>query len=407
VAVPSTPERSGGTAPAPSPLPGGVGEGLACDVCGATENLSRCTRCKGRHYCSVAHQREDWVAGGHKFLCGASNAQVLLAKRPKLGQGPLDKTCLELRSAAPLPQGELVVRNLFLSLDPYMRGRMSDAPSYAAPQPLGQPMPGETIGLVVSSSSARFAVGTHVRLMGGGWQKYVACSAADAQPLAALAPELPLSAHLSALGMPAVTAWHMVERILKPVAGEAFLVSAASGAVGQVAAQLAALRGATVIGLAGSEDKCKQIARFCKHALNYRDFDNSSAKLAARLKQLAPDGIHCYADNTGGWILNAAMSAAAVKGRIAVCGRVALYDAGAEGAITEPTLILTRQLTIQGFIVPADAFELGRPELARLLAAGSLRCEETVVEGLEAAVDAFASLFDKGSSHLGKLIVKV
>ena len=406
VVAPGTPER-GTPAPAASPAPGAADKGLVCDVCGATENLSRCTRCKGRHYCSVEHQRQDWVSGGHKHLCGASNAQVVLARRPGKATGPLEKGCLELQAAVPVPQGEVVVRNLFLSLDPYMRGRMSEAPSYAPPQPLGEAMLGETVGVVVASAAPQLPAGSHVRLANGGWQRYTACRAADAEPLPAPTPQLPLSAQLSALGMPAVTAWHMVERILKPARGETVLVSAASGAVGQVAAQLAGLRGATVIGLAGSEDKCKALARHCRHALNYRDFEGSAARLAARLRQLAPQGVHCYADSTGGWILNAAMAAMAVGGRIAVCGRVALWEGSGETAITDPTLILTRQLFIQGFIVPPEAFAEGRPELARLLAAGSLHCEETVVEGLEAATDAFASLFDKGSSHLGKLIVKL
>ncbi len=401
-APPASPARSA-SAGVPPPSPSPVSDMLACDICGSSENLSRCTRCKSRFYCSVEHQRQDWLEGGHKHLCGASNTTVVLAKRPASATGTLDKTCFELRSGVPLPRGgEVLVRNLFLSLDPYMRARMHDGPSYAAPQPVGQPMQGETVGLVVSSSAPGVKVGTHVRVCNGGWQKYVSCKASDVEELSA---GVPLSAHLSALGMPAVTAWHMVNRILKPVKGEVVLISAASGAVGMATVQLARQRGATVIGLAGTDDKCKRIAVLCSHTLCYAQFGKDAAKLAARLRELAPEGVHCYADMVGGWILNAALAAAATHGRVAICGRIAAWEGGA--AITDPSLILTRQLTLQGFIVPRDAFVAGRPELTRMLENKTLQYEETVVEGIEAAVEAFALLFEAGSKHVGKLLVKL
>ena len=265
-------------------------------------------------------------------------------------------------------------------------------------------MQGETVGEVVQSSVAEVPVGCRVRVGNGGWQRYVSVwTTAELTVLDDGGPSAEVL--LGALGMPAVTAWHMVERMLVPAAGETLLVSAASGAVGLVAGQLGKARGARVIGLAGTPEKCERLRHeFGFDAvLNYREHP-SADRLAAALAELAPDGIDCYADNVGGVVLNAAVRCMASNGRIAVCGRVA---APTGGVLEQPELILLRQLTIRGFIVPAEAFEPARAHLSRLLAEKRLRFATSMSEGLDSALEAFLGLCRAGSKHFGKQLVRI
>jgi hypothetical protein len=181
---------------------------MRCAVCGSVDNLSRCARCKRSYYCSIDHQRSHWT-GGHKLICGASNARFVLAKRPKANE--LTKDLFDLREDVPLVlDGDVVVvKNLFLSLDPYMRGRLADKASYAEPQKLGDVMLGETIGEVVLSNVASVRPGAMVHVWNGGWQKFVSCKAAELEVIETF-ESLPITVHFSALGMPAVVRMFVV-----------------------------------------------------------------------------------------------------------------------------------------------------------------------------------------------------
>jgi NADPH-dependent curcumin reductase CurA len=334
------------------------------------------------------------------------NKQIHLDNRPQ-GEATASNFKLVISETPALKEGEVLVRHHFLSLDPYMRGRMNDAKSYALPQALGQTMGGGTVGEVVESKNAKFAVGDKVVGM-GGWQQF---SVVDANQPGALrkvdTTHIPLSAYLGAVGMPGVTAWYGLVKIIAPKAGETMVVSAATGAVGSAFAALSKARGCRTVGIAGGPEKCRS-------ALEELGFDacidyklhKDALSLSKALKEACPQGIDGYFENVGGMVLDAVLSRMNAFGRIAVCGMIAGYD-GAPLPMTYPALILMNRLKVQGFIVSEhmEVWPEALMELGTLVATGKLRARESIAQGLEAAPEAFLGLL-KGR-NFGKQLVSL
>jgi NADPH-dependent curcumin reductase len=302
----------------------------------------------------------------------------------------------------PVPgAGEVLVRNHYLSLDPYMRGRMSEAKSYAASQPLDETMIGGTVGEVIASNNAGFAVGDMVASM-SGWAEMGLSDGSALRKVDAQA--LPVQAYLGVAGMPGMAAWYGVNEILLPKAGETLVVSAASGAVGSVVGQLAKLRGCRVVGIAGGAEKCA-------HVVSDLGFDacidyKADGSLSAALAAAAPSGIDMIFENVGGKVFDTALAQTNAFGRVALCGVIAGYN-GEDVSIRNMRFVLTNRLTMRGFIVTEhlDLWTKGLAELAGLAANGQLRYRETVAQGLAAAPDAFIGLL-KGR-NFGKQLVKL
>ena len=335
-----------------------------------------------------------------------SNAQIILDNRPQ-GEAVASNFKLVSAETPALQDGQVLVRHHYLSLDPYMRGRMNDARSYAAPQPLGEVMQGGTVGEVVESRHPKFQLGDKVVGM-GGWQQF---SVVDANQPGALrkvdTTHVPLSHYLGAVGMPGVTAWYGLVKIIEPKAGETMVVSAATGAVGSAFGALAKARGCRVVGIAGGADKC----RYAKEELGFDEcidykLHPDAGSLAKALKQACPQGIDGYFENVGGMILDAVMLRMNAFGRIAMCGMIAGYD-GQPLPLTHPALILVNRLKVQGFIVSEhmEVWPEALKELGTLVATGKLRPRESIAEGLAAAPEAFLGLL-KGR-NFGKQLVKL
>jgi NADPH-dependent curcumin reductase CurA len=334
------------------------------------------------------------------------NIQIHLDNRP-VGEAQASNFKRVVAETPPLQDGQVLVRHHYLSLDPYMRGRMNDAKSYAAPQPLGQTMGGGTVGEVVESRNAQYAVGDQVVGM-GGWQQY---SVVDGNQPGALrkvdTTHVPLSAYLGAVGMPGVTAWYGLVKIIEPQAGQTMVVSAATGAVGSAFAALSKARGCRTVGVAGGPDKCR-------YAVDELGFDacidykqhTSAASLSKALRAECPNGIDGYFENVGGMVLDAVLPLMNAFGRIAVCGMIAGYN-GAPLPLAYPALILTNRLKVQGFIVSEHmaVWPTALKELGTLVATGQLRARESVAQGIEAAPEAFLGLL-KGR-NFGKQLVKL
>jgi NADPH-dependent curcumin reductase CurA len=327
------------------------------------------------------------------------NRQILLVSRPQ-GAASADNFKLVETPLAPLADGEVRVRNHYLSLDPYMRGRMSDAKSYAAPQPLNEVMIGGTTGEVVESKSAAFKPGDKVVGM-FGWQEF---GTSDGKNLRKIDDtHVPLSAYLGPVGMPGVTAWYGLNRIIAPKAGETVVVSAASGAVGSVVGQLAKQAGVRAVGIAGGPDKC----RYVVETLGFDAcVDYKAGNLYQDLKAATPDGVDGCFENVGGEVLDATLARMNAHGRIALCGFIAGYD-GAPLPLRHPALLLTQRLLVQGFIVSEhlDEWPAALKELGTLVAQKKLQYRETVAQGLENAPEAFLGML-KGR-NFGKQLVKL
>ena len=334
------------------------------------------------------------------------NKQIVLDNRPEVEATPANFKLLTTETP-PLQDGQVLVRHHYLSLDPYMRGRMSAGKSYAQPQPLGEVMIGGTVGEVAESKHPRYQVGDKVVGM-GGWQEY---SVVDASQPGALrkvdTTHVPLSHYLGAVGMPGVTAWYGLVKIIEPKAGETMVVSAATGAVGSAYAALAKARGCRVVGIAGGPDKCA-------YAVDELGFDacidyklhKDAGSLSKALKEACPNGIDGYFENVGGMVLDAVLLRMNAFGRIAVCGMIAGYD-GAPLPLAHPALILVNRLKIQGFIVSEhmEVWPEALAELGNLVGTGKLRPRESVAQGIESAPDAFIGLL-KGK-NFGKQLVKL
>ena len=334
------------------------------------------------------------------------NKQILLTSRPAGEASAANFTLVE----TPLPElgeGQVLVEHQYLSLDPYMRGRMNDTKSYAPPQPLNQVMIGGTAGVVVQSRHAAFAVGDAVVGM-GGWQQYsVADGGARGMLRKVDTSRVPLTAYLGAVGMPGVTAWYGLVRICEARAGQTILVSAASGAVGSVVGQLAKARGCRAVGIAGGREKCDYVVKDLGFdaCVDYKAHPDSKSLYRA-LKAETPDGVDGHFENVGGVVLDAALARMNDFGRIALCGMISGYN-GVPIPLQNPSLILTSRLRVQGFIVSEhmDAWPDALAELSSRVAAGTLKYRETIAHGLESAPEAFIGLL-KGR-NFGKQLVKL
>ena len=336
------------------------------------------------------------------------NHQILLASRPPREATPDNFRLVQvpLPDTGQIKEGHVLVRHRYLSLDPYMRGRMDESLGYAVPHPLDQVMLGATAGEVLASKNAEFKVGESV-IGHGGWQEY---SVVDATRPGALrkvdTARIPLSAYLGAVGMPGVAAWYGLTQIIAPKAGETLVVSAAAGAVGCVVGQLAKLRGCRVVGLAGGPDKCRFVEELgFDVCIDYKQYPDLRS-LSEALQRACPNGIDGCFENVGGLILDAVMQRANTFSRIAVCGMIAGYN-GAPQAMTNPTLMLVNRMRVEGFIV-GDHLGLwpqALQELGELVASGTLKYRETIAQGLASAPEAFIGLLT--GKNFGKQLVKL
>ena len=334
------------------------------------------------------------------------NIQIHLDKRP-VGEAQASNFKRVVAETPPLQDAQVLVRHHYLSLDPYMRGRMNDAKSYAVPQALGQTMGGGTVGEVIESRNAHYAVGDQVVGM-GGWQQYSVVNGDQPGALRKVdTTDVPLSAYLGAVGMPGVTAWYGLVKIIEPQAGQTMVVSAATGAVGSAFAALSKGRGCRTVGVAGGPDKCRYAVDELGFdaCIDYKQHANA-ASLSNALRAECPAGIDGYFENVGGMVFDAVLPLMNAFGRIAVCGMIAGYN-GAPIPLAYPALILTNRLKVQGFIVSEhmEVWPTALKELGLLVASGKLRVRESVAQGIEAAPEAFLGLL-KGR-NFGKQLVKL
>ena len=335
-----------------------------------------------------------------------TNQRIVLASRPQV-EATVSNFRLDVVEVPALADGQVLVRNHYLSLDPYMRMRMNDTKSYAAPQAIGDPMIGGTVGVVAESRHPGYAVGDTIVGM-GGWQEYTVINAAAPGAMRKVdASIIPLSAYLGAVGMPGVTAWVGLIHLIAPKAGETIVVDAASGAVGSAVGQLAKSRGCRAVGLAGGADKCAYVVNelgfdACIDYKKHRDF----ASLAAALDAAAPNGVDGLFENVGGLIMNVVLSRMNAFGRVALCGMISGYE-GQPMPIAEPRLLLTQRLKLQGFIVSEhmSLWPGALTEMGGLVASGQLKYRESVAQGIAAAPEAFLGLL-KGK-NFGKQLVKL
>ncbi len=325
-----------------------------------------------------------------------TSREIRLASRP-VGMPTAANFALASVEIGPPGEGQVLVRNLIMSVDPYMRGRMNDVKSYVPPFELGVAMQGDSIGEVVESRAAGFAPGDIVQSF-FGWREYFV---ADAKMLRTVDPAVqPRSAWLGVLGVTGFTAWAGLQ-LVELKAGDRVFISGAAGAVGIIAGQLAKLRGCTVIGSAGSAEKVTMLTQELGFdaAFNYRDGD-----VHGQLTSAAPKGIDVYFDNVGGEHLEAAIAALRPFGRIAACGSISGYNEPTPGP-RNMSLIIGKRLTIKGFIV--SDFEPQRAafqaDVGGLLASGALHARETAVQGIDNAPAAFLALFSGGNT--GKMLV--
>ena len=338
-----------------------------------------------------------------------TNRQILLSSRPA-GEAGLDNFTLIDREIPALADGQVLVRHHYLSLDPYMRGRMNDAKSYAPPQPLNEVMIGGTAGEVVESRHPAFAAGDQVVGM-GGWQQYSVVDGGSRAIRTIDTTQIPLTAYLGPVGMTGVTAWYGLFKIIEPHAGHTITVSAASGAVGSVVGQLATSRGCRAVGFAGGPDKCRYVVDELGFdaCVDYKAAMGNGAdskSLYQALKEATPDGVDGYFENVGGAVLDAVMARMNAFGRIAMCGMISGYN-GAPIPLAQPSLILQSRLTVEGFIVSEhmEFWPQALTELGGLVATGKLKFRESVAQGLDAAPEAFLGLL-KGR-NFGKQLVKL
>ena len=331
--------------------------------------------------------------------------RVLLAARP-VGEPKESDFRIE---QMPVPQpgaGEVLLRTLWLSLDPYMRGRMSDAPSYAKPVEIGQVMEGRTVAEVVASNHDGFAVGDIV-FSPHGWQTH---AVSDGKGVRKIDPTLaPASTALGVLGMPGMTAYTGLLEIGRPQAGETVVVSAASGAVGSLVGQIAKLKGARAVGIAGGPEKC----RYVVEELGFDDcVDHRTGTLPARLKSACPKGVDVYFENVGGAVFEAVFPLLNNFARVPVCGQIANYNATElpAGSLRTPALlrtVLTKRLTLRGFIVTDFAARQGDflRDVSAWLRDGRVKYREHVVDGIEQAPRALIGLLR--GENFGKMLVRV
>lgn len=327
------------------------------------------------------------------------NQQIILTSRPDGWVTPDNFKLIE----SPVPaigDGQVLIHNQWLSLDPYMRGRISDAKSYAQNVNVGELMVGGAIGRVIESKSPKFNVGDTV-LAATGWQLFAAMQAE--QVLKIDTSRVRSSAYLGILGMPGITAWRGLMEICEPKAGETVVVDAASGAVGSVVGQLAKHLGCRVVGIAGGADKCRYVVQ----ELGFDAcVDHRSENFAENLKAQLPNGIDCLFENVGGPIFELLLSLMNPFSRIALCGMVSEFNQPAHAYKTIRSILINR-IKIQGFIVSdkLESWPAIRSNLHDLVADGKLKFRESVAEGLHNAPEAFVGML-KGK-NFGKQLVKL
>ncbi|MEO1135179.1 MAG: NADP-dependent oxidoreductase [Pseudomonadota bacterium] len=322
---------------------------------------------------------------------------------------PSSSDFVEKEIDVPAPgAGEMLCRTVWMSVDPYMRGRMRpDVKSYIPPFSLDAPLEGGAVSEIIESNIDGYAPGDYVVDFLGGWKEFYLSKGERTQKVD---PNMaPLSSYLGVLGMPGMTAWAGVTQILEPKEGETLFVSGAAGAVGSLVCQLGKIKGCRVIGSAGSKAKCDWLEQEAgvDVALNYKDYKNA-AELTKALSAAAPDGVNCYFENVGGMHLEAALNCIALGGRIALCGMIAMYN-NTELEPGPPNLVnlIGRGVMARGFIVSEfmDKTMEFAMEVAPLLAQGKIKFQESVYEGIEKGPEAFIGLF-KGENS-GKAVVRV
>jgi len=328
--------------------------------------------------------------------------EVQLAARPDGEPKDSDFQIAEVPVAAP-GAGEFLVQNLWMSVDPYMRGRMMDRESYVPPFQIGETMDGGCIGKVIESNNENFAVGDYVNSMNGWRELYVT----DGAMVNKIDPAMgPIEANLGTLGMPGMTAYAGLFKVAGLKDGENVFVSAASGAVGAVVCQLAKAHGCYVVGSAGSDDKCKwleEVAGIDK-AINYK----TCGDLDAAVRDAFPKGIDVYFENVGGAHLQAAINYMNPHGRAALCGMIEQYnDKEPRPGPNNLIQIVGKSLKLEGFIVSnhLDIIPDFYAEMAKLIGSGKMKTEQTVEEGIENAPKAFLNLFS--GANFGKMLVKI
>jgi NADPH-dependent curcumin reductase CurA len=332
-----------------------------------------------------------------------TNKQVLLARRP-YGEPKEDDFSVVDTALDDPREGQILVRNRFLSLDPYMRGRMNDAKSYAAPVALGDVMVGGTVGEVVASKHPRFRQGDVVT--GAlGWQEHALVEGASAGLVKIKErPGVPLSAYLGAVGMPGVTAYHGLFDIGTPKPGETVVVGAAAGAVGSVVGQLAKLTGCRAIGIAGGAEKCAHVVK----DLGFDAcVDHRSATLKDDLAAATPAGIDVYFENVGGPLLDLVLGRINPFARIPLCGLVSQYSETQPYGVKNVVSLLTNRVRLQGFVVSdrMDRWPEAQQRLAGWVAEKKIVFRETVAEGLASAPRAFIGMLR--GENLGKQLVRL
>lgn len=336
----------------------------------------------------------------------AINRQITLASRPVGAPTAADFTTVETPVPTPT-EGQVLLRNLYLSLDPYMRGRMSDGPSYASPVGIGEVMGAGTVARVEDSRHADYSAGDLV-LAQGGWQDY---TLSDGSGINGLDPDMEHpSLALGVLGMPGFTAYMGLLDIGQPKAGETVVVAAASGAVGSVVGQIAKLKGCRVVGIAGGSRKC----RYVIDELGFDDcIDHSAADFAAQLADACTDGIDVYFESVGGRVFDAVLPLLNTKARIPLCGLIAHYNdtelpAGPDRLGLLTRTLLTKRIKMQGFIIfddYGDRYGEFLKEMGDWVRQGKIKYREDVVEGLENAPQAFIGLLE--GQNFGKLVVRI
>ena len=330
--------------------------------------------------------------------------RIVLASRPS-GEPTADNFRLE-SAEVPVPgPGQFLARVIYLSLDPYMRGRMSEGKSYADPVAIGAVMVGGTVAEVIASNHPGFAIGDVV----SGFFGWTTHALSDGSGVGKIDPHAaPISTALGVLGMPGLTAFVGLNDIAAAQKGETIVVSAATGAVGSLVGQLARRKGMRVIGVAGGAEKCAQAVANYGYDLCL-DHHANMASLTRQLAEAAPKGVDVYFENVGGKVLEAVLPQIKVQGRIAVCGMIAWYS-GSDASLSAPTLwrtVLSQRLRVQGFII-SDHWQrmpTFQAEVAPLVKSGSIAYRESVAEGLAAAPQAFISLLKGG--NFGKQLVRI
>lgn len=330
------------------------------------------------------------------------NRQYYLAARPSSRPTTEHVHCRDV-ALAPLAPGEVRLRNLYISLDPAIRGWMDDSPNYIEPIALGDAIRSSVIGRVSESAHSGFKVGDVAMTM-GAWEAYTTVAGDTLTPLDEAAG-LPLSYYLGILGPTGLTAYFGLLEVARPQAGQTVLVSAAAGAVGSVVGQIARMRGCRVVGMAGTDDKCAWLIDELGFdaAINHRSCSN----YREAIKAACPEGVDVYFDNVGGAILDAALQCLNKHARVAVCGWISSYNSTEAPHLKHLWQLVAQSVTIQGFVVLdfLARFPEGISQLAQWVMADELKFREHIVDGLDAVLPAFLQLFD--GSNQGKLIIRI